>query len=74
MSFAAVTVKSGWIDGHLILARRIEHPRFRKIETFSPRNHLHALRLTVPEDVDVKLRAWTAEAYEVGLQRHHSRK
>jgi hypothetical protein len=36
MSFAQVTPRKRWLDGHVVLARRLEHPRFRKIETFSP--------------------------------------
>lgn len=74
MSFAQVTPRRGWIDGHLILARRLEHPRFRKVETFSPRNHLHAFRLTDRRDVDDEFRAWLREAYAVGEQRHLDRK
>jgi hypothetical protein len=70
MSFAQLTPRKGWIDGHVILARRLEHPRFRKIETFSPRNHLHAFRLTAAADVDGDFRAWLAEAYRVGEQKH----
>ena len=53
-----------------MLARRLEHPRFRRVETFSPRNHLHAFRLHGPEDVDAEFRAWLQEAYQVGEQRH----
>ena len=45
MSFAAFVIRKNWIDGHVVLARRLENPRFRRIETFSPRNHLHAFRL-----------------------------
>ena len=70
MSFAQLTPRQNWIDGHVVLARRLEHPRFRKIETFSPRNHLHAFRLSTPADVDADLRAWLAEAYRVGKQLH----
>ncbi|MGH7938982.1 MAG: DUF5655 domain-containing protein, partial [Bryobacteraceae bacterium] len=44
MSFAQVTPKSRWLDGHLVLARRREHPRFRQIQTISPRNHVHTFR------------------------------
>jgi hypothetical protein len=73
MSFAQLTPRKQWIDGHVILARRLEHPRFRRIETFSPRNHLHAFRLSAPQDVDDELRAWLAEAYRVGEQRHLTR-
>ena len=70
MSFAQLTPRQRWIDGHVVLARRLENARFRKVETFSPRNHLHAFRLTSPADVDDEFRAWLAEAYRVGEQRH----
>ena len=45
-------------------------PRFRRVETYSPRNHLHAVRLMAPDEVDDDVRDWLAEAYEVGMQRH----
>ena len=54
----------------LHLARRLEHPRFRRVETFSPRNHLHQFRLERLQDVDEEVAAWLAEAYQVGEQRH----
>ena len=74
MSFAQVTPRRGWLDGHVVLARRLEHPRFRQVQTFSPRNHLHAFRLTSIADVDEEFRAWLAEAYRVGAQEHLQRK
>jgi Domain of unknown function (DUF5655) len=70
MSFAAVTLRRRWVDGHVVLARRFDHPRFRRIETFSPRNHVHHFRLEHPEEVDDEVAAWLAEAYRVGEQRH----
>ena len=70
MSFAQMTPKRGWIDGHLVLARRLEAPRFLKIETFSPRNHVHHFRLSDRRDVDGQFRDWLKEAYAVGEQRH----
>ncbi|HUQ19798.1 MAG TPA: DUF5655 domain-containing protein [Gemmatimonadaceae bacterium] len=70
MSFAQVTPRRNWLDGHLVLARRIEHSRFRSVQTFSPRNHLHVFRLEKLSDVDDQFRAWLAEAYAVGEQRH----
>jgi hypothetical protein len=48
----------------------VKHPRFRRVETFSPRNHLHAFRLTTPGEIDDEFRAWLAEAYRVGKQEH----
>ena len=68
MSFAQVTPRKRWLDGHVVLARRLEHSRFRKIETFSPRNHVHAFRLVHPDDVDATFTEWMREAYAVGAQ------
>ena len=73
MSFAQVTVRRRWLDGHVVLARRVEHPRFRRIETFSPRNHMHVFRLHGMADLDAEFRGWLAEAYRVGEQRHLDR-
>ena len=70
MSFAQVTPRKRWLDGHLVLARRLDHPRFRKVQTFSPRNHLHVFRLTQLSDLDRELRGWLEVAYRVGEQRH----
>jgi len=70
MSFAQVTPKSRWLDGHVVLARRFEHPRFRRIQTISPRNHVHSFRIASPRDIDAQFTSWLAEAYAVGEQRH----
>jgi hypothetical protein len=73
MSFAQLTPKQPWVDGHLVLARRVESPLFTKVESFSPRNHLHAFRLVAPADVTPALRRLMAEAYKVGDQQHLQR-
>jgi endogenous inhibitor of DNA gyrase (YacG/DUF329 family) len=70
MSFAQLTTRSRWVDGHVVLARRFERPRFRKIETISPRNHVHHFRLISVADVDGEVASWLAEAYAVGEQKH----
>jgi hypothetical protein len=70
MSFAQVTPRRKWIDGHVVLARRFEHPRFRSVQTFSPRNHLHTFRIESLSEIDDDFHAWLAEAYHVGEQRH----
>jgi len=70
MSFAAFVIRRNWVDGHVVLARRLESPRFRRIETFSPRNHLHAFRFEDVNEIDAEVAAWFAEAYRVGGQRH----
>jgi hypothetical protein len=73
MSFAQVTPRRAWLDAHVVLARRLEHPRFRRIETISPRNHVHFFRLARAEDIDDDVRAWLHEAYAVGEQKHLGR-
>jgi hypothetical protein len=70
MSFAAFMPRKRWLDGHLVLARRVDSARFGRIQEYSPRNVLHAFRLTSPTDVDRGFAAWLAEAYQVGEQRH----
>jgi hypothetical protein len=70
MSFAAFVIRRNWVDGHVVLARRLENPRFRRIETFSPQNHLHAFRFTSVEEIDDGVASWFVEAYRVGEQSH----
>jgi hypothetical protein len=73
MSFAQVTPRRRWLDGHVVLARRLDHPRFRRVDTISPRNHVHVFRLTRLDEVDAEFAGWLREAYAVGEQRHLSR-
>ena len=70
MSFAAFMPRRRWLGGHLVLARRIDSPRFVRVETYSPRNVVHAFRLASPAEVDAEFVAWLAEAYRVGEQKH----
>lgn len=70
MSFAALMVRKTWLVGHLVLARRLEHPRFSRIDTISVRNHVHHFRLERREDLDPLFASWVREAYAVGEQRH----
>jgi Domain of unknown function (DUF5655) len=70
MSFAAFMPRRDWLNGHLVLARRIDSPRFLRVDTLSPRNVVHAFRLTAPTEVDEEFAGWLAEAYQVGAQQH----
>jgi len=70
MSFAAFTLRRRWVDGHVVLARRLESPRFRRIDVISPRNQVHVFRLEKASEVDDEVERWLAEAYLVGEQRH----
>jgi hypothetical protein len=73
MSFAAFQTRVAWLDGHLVLAREVASPRWRRVEVFSARNVLHAFRLLGPDDVDREFAGWLEEAYDVGCQRHLGR-
>jgi hypothetical protein len=70
MSFAALMPRRHWLNGHLVLARSIDSDRFMTVQVFSPRNVLHAFRLTGPEQLDDEFEGWIAEAYRVGAQEH----
>jgi hypothetical protein len=74
MSFAAVSLRRDRIVGHLVLARRLEHPRFTKIESISPHNHVHSFRFNSHSDLDHEVLAWLREAYRVGRQLHLSKR
>jgi hypothetical protein len=52
------------------MARRLESPRFRRIDYISPRNQVHVFRLEQPADGDAEVEAWLKEAYSVGEQKH----
>jgi hypothetical protein len=69
MSFAQLTVRRHWVLGHFVLARRVEEPVFTKVETISPRNHVHHFRLDAPKEVE-RLRDFARDAYAVGRQEH----
>jgi hypothetical protein len=70
MSFAAVSFRRDGLNGHVVLARRLENPRFTRIETISPRNHVHNFKLRSLGELDAELLAWLREAYRVGKQLH----
>jgi Domain of unknown function (DUF5655) len=72
MSFAAVMLRRDRLIGHVVLARRLENPRFTKIEHFSPRNQVHSFSFSSLEEIDREVEAWLREAHRVGQQLHIS--
>jgi Domain of unknown function (DUF5655) len=71
MIFAAVNrLSSDKLRAHVVLARRLESPRFTKIETISARNHVHHFVIGGTEQLDDEVLSWLLEAYRVGLQEH----
>ncbi len=68
--FLGATPKKRWLDVGFWLPKRVESPRFRKVETLTPTDHVHLLRVTRAEDLDKEVLDWVREAYAVGEQRH----
>lgn len=66
MIFAAVnSLSDRGLSAHLILPRRIESPRFRRIDDLGG-CWVHHVRIESPADLDDELRGWLAEARRVG--------
>ena len=70
--FARAAPKSRWLDVGFWLPRRCEDSRFHRVETISPNAHVHVLRVTSIEQLDVQVAEWLREAYSVGCQEHLS--
>ena len=68
----AIMIRKSGLRGHFVFASVHEHARFARVETISPRNHVHHFRLADPRDIDATFRSWVSEAYAVGMQRHRS--
>lgn len=58
------------LTAHVVLARRYEHPRFTKVESISPRNHVHHFVIQDAKEIDDEVRDWLREAHSVGKQDH----
>ena len=74
MIFAALSVRKRSLDCHVVLSRRLESERFMRIQSLSPRNHVHYFSIKSPEDLDDEVLGWLTEAYKVGKQMHHVRR
>jgi len=73
MSFLSVYPRKDHLILGFVLAERLDHQRFESVQTFSPRNHLHNLRLRSIGEIDDEFRGWIRAAYAVGEQRHLER-
>jgi hypothetical protein len=68
--FVAAMPKREWLDVGFWFPERIDSPRFHKVETLTPTDHVHLLRLREEGQLDDELRGWLRRAYAVGEQRH----
>jgi hypothetical protein len=73
MIFADVVPQKASLHAYVILKRRLEHPRFTRIESLGPRSHVHHFGIRRADELDDDVRAWLHEAYAVGEQRHLTR-
>lgn len=70
MSFAMVSFRRDKLRGHVVLARRLESPRFLQIDTISRRNHVHHFEIRSQAELDREFFGFLREAYRVGQQLH----
>ena len=64
--FAGAVPRTRWLDVAFWLPRRVESPRFHRIETIYPDVHTHVLRITDSGQLDEQVEGWVREAYAVG--------
>jgi hypothetical protein len=50
------------------LPRRVESPRFVKIESYSRHFHGHTLRISSEKELDTQVQRWLRQSYRVGCQ------
>lgn len=75
MIFAAVNkLGDQGLDAHVVLTRRLQNPRFTRIETMTPKCYVHHFRVESLGELDDEVRNWLREAYQVGTQEHLSQR
>lgn len=75
MIFAAVNKLSDHgLEAHVVLTQRLANPRFTRIETMTPKCHVHHFRVESLSELDDEVKSWLREAYQVGTQEHLSEK
>jgi hypothetical protein len=71
MIFAAVNKLSDrGLEAHVVLSRRLDSPRFRRIETMTPKCFVHHFKIESLSEMDDEVKRWLCEAYQVGTQEH----
>jgi hypothetical protein len=70
MRFAAVMPRTGWLEGHLNLARHVVDPRFFKIVQYGPATFTHSYRARDASFFDASFAALVEESYIRGCQEH----
>jgi len=68
--FAGAVPRKKYLECSFGFARRLEAPRFHKIEQYAPKWYGHYCRVDKEEDFDDEFMRWIREAYAVGEQAH----
>jgi hypothetical protein len=66
--FAGGVVRKNWIECAVPFQKRVENPRFIRVEHPTRTDWIHYFRLSRPDEVDDEVRRWLAEAYKYGTQ------
>lgn len=64
--FAGAVTRKRWLNAHLWLKRRADHPLLQRVEMYTYRDYGHRFRLSHPDDIDRAFRRLLQEAYVVG--------
>ena len=74
MIFAVVNkLSDAGLDAHVVFTRRLDSPRFRRIEMMTPKCYVHHFRIESISELDQEVERWLREAYLVGTQEHLAR-
>jgi hypothetical protein len=67
--FASVNrLSKGSLAAHVVLARRLDNPRFSRIESLSPTSHAHHFQINDLDELDDEVRGWLCEAHSLGAK------
>jgi len=74
MIFAAVNkLTDRGLEAHVVLTRRLQTPRFRRIDALTPKCYVHHFKIESLGELDDEVKRWLREAYRVGTQEHLAR-
>jgi hypothetical protein len=68
--FAGIQPRRDWLRVSLWLTRRVDSPRWVKVERYAPECYVHELELREYREIDAGLRRHLRESYAIGRQEH----
>ena len=66
--FLNVVVRKDWIDAHIWLRRRVEHPLLHRIEDYKSMGFGARFKLRRPDDVDAAIEGFVRESYRMATR------